>query len=320
MKLNWGILGTGAIAGTFAKGMKACNNGNLVAVGSRVLDRARMLTDDHGGKPYGSYDDMLGDPTVEAVYIALPHHMHMEYTIKCAQAGKHILCEKPFTLNALEAERALKAVREADVFFMEAWMYRSHPQTLKVMALIRDGAIGEPKVIHAEFGYAAGRDWEHFKADAAVGGGALLDVGSYCVSFCRLVADAEPTRCEYSCSFVRGYDGLGVGIVEFPGELRASFATGIHADLANSATVFGETGRIHLPSPWFCGGPILLDDEPIPFESVPDLWGNQAGVVARHLADRQAPTMTWADSLGNMRTLDALRASAGLAFAEETKA
>ncbi len=319
-KLNWGILGTGAIAKKFAEGMRACDNGNLVAVGSRSIDTAKAFTDEHGGKPHGSYEDVLGDPNMQAVYIALPHHMHAEYTIKCARAGKHILCEKPFTLNAKDAVRAIAAVREAGVFFMEAWMYRSHPQTLKVMELIEDGAIGEPRVVHAEFGYASSRDWQHFKVDARVGGGGLMDVGSYPVSFSRLVAGVEPTVCEYTCAFVRGYDGHGVGILEFPGELRASFGTAVHVNLANTATVFGDTGRIHLPSPWFCGGPILLNDKEVPFETVPDLWGNQAGIVAKYLDEKQSPMMTWDDTLGNMRTLDALRASAGLVFGEEAKA
>lgn len=323
MKLNWAILGTGGIARTYAKGMALCDSGNLVAIGSRALESAERFSAEHGGRAYAGYDEALNDPGVDAVYIALPHHMHAEYTIRAARAGKHILCEKPFTLNALEAERAIAAVREADVFFMEAWMYRSHPQTLKVMELLQSGAIGEPRVIEASFGYAAGRDWEHFKADAKVGGGGLMDVGSYPVSFFRLVACAEPTRCEYSCSFYRGYDDHGVGLLEFPGELRASFGTAVHVNLANSATIFGDNARIHLPSPWFCKGPILLTDKDgtreIPFDDVPDLWGNQAGVVTRYLEQRESPTMTWADTLGNMRALDALRDSAGLRFESETR-
>ncbi len=326
MKLNWGILGTGSIAHKFARGLKACKNGNLVAVGSRSHNTAKAFCNDFGGMPYGSYEDLLGDPSVEAVYIALPHHLHGPYTIKAAQAGKHILCEKPFTLNALEAERALDAVRQADVFFMEAWMYRSHPQTQRVAQLLAEGVIGQPRMVRAEFGYAAPGDAGGFRADVRVGGGALMDVGSYPVSFARLVAGAEPVRCHYAIDRVRGYDGNGQGILEFPGGLLASFGTAVHVNLTNDATICGDGGRIHLPSPWFCEGPILLwgpgADKPkrIDFERVPDLWGNQASIVAQYVDQRQSPTMTWADTLGNMRALDALRASAELTFEREVQA
>lgn len=323
MKLRWGILGTGAIAGAYAKGVTACDNGTIVAVGSRDYERAKEFTDKNGGKPYGSYDDVLADPEVDAVYIALPHHMHADSTIACAKAGKHILCEKPFTLNLADAERALEAVKAADVFFMEAWMYRSHPQTLKVKQLLAEGAIGTPRMVIANFGYFTDREREHFKLDQGVGGGGLMDVGSYPVSFSRMVAGQEPTRCEYICDFYRGYDGHGAGLLEFGNGLRANFATGVHVNLDNSATIYGETARIHLPSPWFCGGPIHLsrpgksEPEVVEFDKVADLWGNQAGIVAKYLDRRQSPTMSWEDTLGNMRTLDALRKSAGLVFGEE---
>lgn len=325
MKLKWGILGTGAIARTFAKGIRACDSGDLVAVGSRSFDRAKAFCDEHGGKPFGDYEDLLADSNVEAVYIALPHHMHADATVECARAGKHILCEKPFTLNLPDAQRALEAVQDADVFFMEAWMYRSHPQTLKVRELIHDGAIGEPRMVEASFGYFADYSREHFKMDSSVGGGGLMDVGSYPVSFSRFVAEEEPDRCEYACDFHNGYDAYGAGVLQFPGGVVAQFATGVHQSLPNTATVFGEQAKINLPSPWFCGGPILLTEkgrsEPVevPFETVPDLWGNQASIVAKYLDARQSPTMSWADTLGNMRTLDALRASAGLVFGGEAR-
>ncbi len=324
-KLNWAILGTGAIAKTFAKGLRLTDAGELRAVGSRSRATADAFCADHGGSGFDSYESALAQSDVDAVYIALPHHMHAEYTIKCAQAGKHILCEKPFTLNALEAERALAAVRAADVFFMEAWMYRSHPQTAKIRQLLKAGAIGRPLAAHASFGYHASRDWGHFKADGAVGGGGLLDVGAYPVSFLRMVAGEEPDRCEYSCEFTEsGADAIGVGLLQFPSGFRATFGCAIHLAMTNDATIFGEEGRLHIAEPWFCRGPIHLikggKTEEIPFETVPDLWGNQAQVMLDHLDARQTPTINWEDTMGNMRTLDALRKSAGLTFAQEPTA
>jgi len=323
-KLNWAILGTGAIATTFAKGLRLSGNGELVAVGSRSLASAEEFCLHHGGKAFGSYEEALTDRQVDAVYIALPHHMHAEYTILSAQAGKHILCEKPFTLNLSEAERALEVVRARGVLFMEAWMYRSHPQTLKVKRLIEDGAIGAVRAAHAEFGYRAARDWNHFKADGAVGGGGLLDVGAYPVSFLRMVAGREPTRAEYSCEITdRGADAIGAGLLEFGDDFRATFGCAIHLEMANTATIYGEEGQIYLPSPWFCHGPILMkrggETTEVEFETVPDLWAHQAKIVADCLPSVESPTMPWNDTLGNMKTLDDLRQSAGLVFGAEVK-
>src|SRR5579883_188069 len=160
-KLGWGILATGGISRQFAGGLRASKTGELKAVGSRTDESAAKFTAEFGGKPYGSYDAVLADPDVQAVYIGLPHHMHSEWTIKAAQAGKAILCEKPFTLNKIEAERALAEVKKQGVFFMEAFMYRCHPQTLKVLDLIKSGVIGTPQMIDAEFGFSASREWNN---------------------------------------------------------------------------------------------------------------------------------------------------------------
>src|SRR5579862_7212417 len=172
--LRWGILATGRIAHQFAGGLKVSKTGELVAVGSRTFESAKVFTGKHGGKPYASYEEVLGDPRVDAVYIATPHHLHSEWTIKAARAGKGILCEKPFTLDLPEAEHALVAVKEAGVFFMEAFMYRCHPQTLKVKQLVDEGAVGQVTMIASEFGYGMPRDSQNFRFEGAVGGGALM--------------------------------------------------------------------------------------------------------------------------------------------------
>lgn len=326
--LRWGILGTGAIAKKFAEGLPLCGAGVLQAVGSRTLEIAEAFTKDFGGKPYGSYSAVLSDPEVDAVYIALPHHLHCEWTIQAAQAGKHILCEKPFTLNHLEAKTALKAVQEAGVFFMEAFMYRCHPQTLTVRQLIKEGVIGKPLVVHADFGYFTPYDRRHFKLDGSIGGGGLMDVGCYPVSFIRMIAGEEPSKVVFSAEITdRGYDAYGTGLLEFPGGVRGTFGTSVHAMLNNGATVYGENGRIHLPEPWFCRGPLLVQlhsqerPEQIKFDSPPHLWGNQSVVVQQLVAagKKEAGFMSWRDTLGNMKTLDALRGSAGLRFEHEMK-
>lgn len=319
-KLNWAILGPGSISRKFAAGLRACDSGNLVAVGSRDAERAATFCNEFGGTGYGSYAEALAHPGVDAVYIGLPHHVHAEATVWCAQAGKAVLCEKPFTLNAEEARGALAEVERCGVFFMEAWMYRSHPLTLRVAELVREGAIGTPRMVEASFGFQAGREWTNFRTVGELGGGALMDVGSYPVSFSRLIAGCEPERAEYVCEItVAGYDAVGAGLLEFDSGFRASFQTAIHLDLRNQAVVYGEEGRIEVPSPWFCGEPALLhrrgrEPEPVRVEGPADLWGHQATVVAQYLDQRESPTMSKADTLGNMATLDALRRSAGLRF------
>jgi len=326
--LKWGILATGGIARQFARGLKVSKTGTLVAVGSRTLETAEKFTNEFGGKPYGSYDEVLNDPEVEAVYIATPHHMHYDWTIKAAEAGKAILCEKPFTLNALEAQRALNEVRKHRVFFMEAFMYRCHPQTLKIKQLVAEGAIGTPLVVNAEFGFAAGKPWGNFRADGTVGGGGLMDVGTYCVSFARLIAGEEPDFCAYAALIGDGgYDEHGSGCMKFPSGMTASFGTGVHANLRNDARIYGSAGWIQVDVPWKCsGGKVTVyrnGQEPEEFQmnsTNDELYAIEADAVAEFLEAGECPYMTIEDTLGQMRALDALRASANLKFAAEMTA
>ncbi len=327
-KLNWGILATGGIARQFAGGVKVSKTGTLTAVGSRTIESAQKFTDQYGGKPYGSYDEVLSDPEVEAVYIALPHHMHYEWTIKCAEAGKAILCEKPFTLNALEAERALAEVRKHNVFFMEAFMYRCHPQTLKLQELLAAKVIGDVKVVNSEFAFQAGKTWENFRTEGALGGGGLMDVGTYCVSLTRLVAGTEPESAHYSAYIgPKGYDEFGSGCMKFPGEFTASFGTGVHIGMKNGAWIYGTEGMIHIENPWKASeGKLIVyarGKDPESFElncSNDELYGYEADAVAQFIDSKECPYMTLEDTINNMRTLDMLRASAGLEFDAEMKA
>ncbi len=327
--LRWGIMATGSIARQFAGGLKESKTGELVAVGSRAVESAKNFTKEFGGKPYGSYDDLLGDPKVDAVYIATPHHMHYEWTIRASGAGKGILCEKPFTLNALEAQRALNEVRKNKVFFMEAFMYRCHPQTRKVLDLVRQGEIGRVQMVNSEFGFHAGAGWSNFRTDATVGGGALMDVGVYPLSFSRMIAGEEPNRLNYSAQLVgNGYDASGSGSLGFPGGMTAHFGTAVHLSMQNDTRIYGEAGMILLDSAWKVsrGSKIRIlrkDKEPeiLDMGSTNDeLYGYEADAVAEFFEARECPYMAWDDTLGNMKCLDALKSSAGIVFAAETPA
>jgi len=321
--LRWGILATGRIAHQFAGGVNASETGTLTAVGSRSLESARAFTDEHGGKPYATYEQVLEDPDVDAVYIATPHHLHAEWTIKAAQAGKGILCEKPFTLDLPEAEDALAIVKDSGVFFMEAFMYRCHPQTRKVKELVDGGAIGEVTMIASEFGYGAARDSQNFRFEGSVGGGALMDVGTYCVSFSRLIAGEDPTRAAYFADITeRGYDGTGSGALMFTNGINAHFGCALHQNLENKARVFGSNGMIEIEFPWKCyehGYTRLIRDGKVAEEwhlgsDNDHLYAYEADAVAEYFEEGECPFVSIGDTLAQMRALDQLRESAGLRF------
>jgi len=189
--LNWGILGTGRIAGIFARGLARSKTGRLAAVGSRSAEKAAAFASEHGGvNAHGSYEALLADPAVQAVYIATPHPDHAAWVIRAAEAGKHVLCEKPLGLNHAEAMVAAEACRVHGVLLMEGFMYRFHPQTAKIVELVRDGALGTVGMVQATFGFAAAYAPGHRKWADRYGGGGILDVGCYPVSFARLIAGA----------------------------------------------------------------------------------------------------------------------------------
>ena len=231
--LSWGILSTGRIAGIFAKQLSRSKTGKLVAVGSRSLATAdKFAAEHHVPHHYGSYEAVLTDPDVHAVYIATPHTLHADWCIKAARAGKHILCEKPLTLNHAEALPVIEAARKHGVFLMEAFMYRCHPQTAKLVDLLRKRIIGDVRVIHASFGFHRDFNPEARLFKNALGGGGILDIGCYPVSISRLVAGvamgkpfAEPVEVKGCGHFTpTGVDSWVVGSLKFPGDILAALA------------------------------------------------------------------------------------------------
>jgi len=336
-QLHWGILGTGGIAATFARGLAETETGELVAVGSRTQESAERFGDEHNVlRRHGRYESLLADDGVEAVYIATPHPMHAEWAIKAAEAGKHILCEKPIGLNQAEAMAIVAAAQEHDVFLMEAFMYRCHPQTAKLVELVREGAIGEVRLIQAAFSFNAGESWESRTLKHELGGGGILDVGCYCTSMARLVAGAAVGKAfddpvEFKAVGKIGdesrVDEWAAASLKFPSGIVAELATGVRVNQENVVWVYGSKGRILVPWPWIPGREgqatnILLyregaaEPEEMVIEPPGWLYALEADTVARHIDDRQAapPAMTWDDTLGNMKALDAWRAEIGLVY------
>ncbi len=342
--LAWGIIGAGGIARTFANGLARSATGRLVAVASRAQEKAAAFGAQVGLGPdrcYGAYEALLADPAVEAVYIATPHPMHAQWAIRAAEAGKHILCEKPIGLNQYEAMAIVEAARRHDVFLMEAFMYRCHPQTARLVELIRQQTIGQVRVIQATFSFHAGFNPQGRLFANELGGGGILDVGCYCTSMSRLVAGAAVGLPFAEPLEVRGAGHLGetgvdewaVATARFPGDIVAQWATGVSLNQENVLRVFGSEGHLVVPSPWVPardGGStkivVKLNREPEAQEIIVEtdayLYALEADTVAAHLEQRQAasPAMTWDDTLGNMRALDQWRASMGFAYRAETPA
>jgi predicted dehydrogenase len=253
----------------------------------------------------------------------------MDDTIAVAKAGKGILCEKPFTLNAIEATRALAAVKEANVFFMEAFMYRCTKQTAQVRDWIASGIIGEVKMVNAEFAFQAGEDWANFRNDPDLGGGGLMDVGSYCVSIARMAFGEEPVGTTYvSQKSAKGVDWIGSGQLTFSGNRTAVFTTGVGIVADNGATIYGDKGRIVIEDPWkqHKGAKLHRYEKYSLVETLDlgisnaELYAAEADAVAEFFTHKECPYVTIEDTMQQMRTLDGLRASAGIVFGNEAKA
>jgi len=321
--LNWGIIGTGGIANRFANSLKTTDKASLKAVASRTDEKAQKFAHEHGiTKHYGSYESLLKDPDIDAIYISLPNHLHAEWSIKCAQAGKHILCEKPVTVNSGQLMKTLEAVKECDVFFMEAFMYRCHPQWPVIDDIIASGIIGEVRALKSTFSYNMGMQLDNIRMSNPAAGGGLMDVGCYCVSFCRRIAGEEPEKANYVGYIgpVSRIDQQAAGILKFPSGIVASFECGTQVNIPTTANIYGSKGSISIENPWFAtNGTTRLfvktdKEDTVTVESDDDLYAKEALVVAEYIDNRQAPTMRWDDSIGQMRTLDMLRADMGLVF------
>ncbi|GCF07823.1 aldo/keto reductase [Dictyobacter arantiisoli] len=335
--LSWGIIGTGRIAGIFANGLTKSQTGKLVAVGSRTQEAAdRFGATWNVAHCYHSYEDLLADDEVQAVYISTPHPMHAEWAIKAAEAGKHILCEKPIALNHAGAMAVIEAAQRNDVFLMEAFMYRSHPQIARLTELLQTGTIGDVQLIQASFAFRSGFNPESRLLQNALGGGGILDVGCYCTSMARLVAGiavgkpfADPIQVTATghIGAETGVDEYTVASLAFPGAILAQLLTGVRLNAENHVRIYGSEGSITLTTPWNppAGQATQIvvqradqtEIEQITIECPDDLYSLEADTVAAHIQERQSPTVSWEDTLGNMRTLDQWREAIGLSYNAE---
>ena len=341
-KVRWGVLATGAIARAFAAGLKQSETGELVAVGSRSQEKADAFGEKFGvARRHASYEALLADPSVEAVYISTPHPQHAEWTIKAAEAGKHVLVEKPIGLNQYEAQTMIEAAVANGVFLMEAYMYRCHPQTARLVELLRSGVIGEVSVIQATFSFQAGFNAESRIWNNALAGGGIMDVGGYTTSISRLIAGAargqpfaDPVAVSGAAHLhpATGVDAWAVGTLKFPGGIVAAVATGVGVNQENVVRIFGSQGQIVLPNPYVAArdqaaaGRIVVQrrgeaPQEIGVEAAMTSFAYEADVCGRAIRagrpQAEAPAMTWEDTLGNIRAMDAWRSAVGLVYEAE---
>lgn len=249
--VRWGLLSTARINERLIPAIRDSKRCELLGVASRSQSKANEYTQQNGiPRAYGSYEAMLADPDIHAVYISLPNGYHETWAVRCAQAGKHVLCEKPLALTVDEVDRMAEAARRNGVILQEAAMYRYHPQTHKVQELINQGAIGDVRMIQSLFCFTL-PNTSDIRLDPAIGGGALWDVGSYPVSFARTVMKAEPVEvCAWQVPSEHGIDLTMMGQLRFANGTLAQFGCSFQSVPYWDMDFIGSTGRIHLDIPW----------------------------------------------------------------------
>lgn len=341
--IRWGIIGPGTIAKTFAEGVAHSTTGKLVAIATRNPDRPGLSDGFPGARIVSGYDALLSDAEIDAVYISTPHTGHAEWAIKAIRAGKHVLVEKPIALSAYDADAIFHEAKKAGVFVGEAYMYRLHPQTAKIVDLVKSGAIGEVRIIRSSFGFSMGSfraDHRLFANESA--GGGILDVGGYPVSMARLIAGAasgqpfiEPTKVSGVAHLGQsGVDEWASAVLKFPNDIIAEVSCSIMANQDNVLRIIGSEGRIEVPDFWFASGhkggvgkiDVIKGKERQTIDVAEDRYlysfeVDAAGDAIRNTSQEFAsPGMSWADTLGNLRVMDQWRASVGLEYGVETAA
>lgn len=325
-KIRWGILGTGSIAKKFAHGLEAVPDAELVAVGSRNADTAAAFADEFKvPRRHDSYAGLAQDDGVDLVYVSSPHQAHKDDTILCLKAGKGVLCEKPFAINRAEAQAMVDTARSEKRFLMEAMWTRFLPVMQQVRAWLKEGIVGEPRMVQADFGFRADLDPTSRLFDPNFGGGSLLDVGVYAVSFASMVLGGPPaqvlslahlgeTKVDEQAAMVFGY----------PGGALALLASAVRTETAQDARIIGTEGIIQVPAPfWRSTKAVLTLNGKEPQKFGLPYAGNgyncEAAAAGACLRDGKLEheTMPLDESLTIMETMDRVRAQWGLKYPME---
>ncbi|GAB4109364.1 MAG: Gfo/Idh/MocA family oxidoreductase [Roseiflexaceae bacterium] len=320
-RLAWGIIGPGRISRKFAAGVRSSQYGSLLAVASRDAARAQAAAQELGAaRAYAGYQQLLDDPDVQAVYIALPNSMHPEWAIRAASAGKHILCEKPLAPTAAEAARIRDAADAHGVVLVEAFMYRFHPRTQALAALIQSGAIGRVQLIRIGFSFSLDRPNDP-RWDPELAGGALYDIGCYAVNLARLAVGQAPQRAFATARWSEsGVDEILAGTIEYPGGAIAQIACSFRGGFQQQLQIIGSDGVIEIDQAFtmhpdqatqlrIWRGTSFAPLETLSFEPTNHYRLEADGVALAVLAN-QAPAMPVQETIENLATIEALLRSA----------
>ena len=312
--MRLGIVSTADINRKVIPGAHASEKVELVAVASRDQRRAEEYAKTWKiERAYGSYEALLADPDIDAVYISLPNTLHREWSIRSLEAGKHVICEKPFSRRPEDVEAAFDAAERSDRLLTEAFMYRHNPQTTRLVELLRDGAIGDLRVVRSAFSYAL-FDADNIRLRTDVEGGSLMDVGCYCVSGSRLLAGEPGNVLGQAYIGPTGTDWVFTASMRFPGDVLALFDCGTCLPERDELEAIGSEGSLFLDDPWHCHAPVIelrRDDgvERIELEPV-DSYRLELENLADAIAGTAPLLLGREDALGQARTIAALFGSA----------
>jgi predicted dehydrogenase len=312
--VRWGILSTARINAKLLTGANAADNATVVAVASRDRARAERYAAEHQiRRAHGSYQELLADPEIEAVYIPLPNSMHIDWTRRALQAGKHVLCEKPLSRHPGEVEAAFDLAEDHGLQLMEAFMYRHHPQTKRLQRLVDEGAIGRLRLIRGAFSFRLTVRGD-VRMSTALDGGGLMDVGCYCLSAARMLA-GEPRRVHAEQAI--GGDGVDVAFaaaMRFANDVLAHFDAGLALAARDELEVVGEEGSLYLDDPWHCREPVIEwrragGVERIEIERA-DPYRLEVENFSAAIRGEATPLLARDDAVGQARAIEALYASA----------
>lgn len=317
---RWGILGTGAIATKFTEGLDAAEGHVAAAVGSRTQASADTFAGLHGiALAHGSYADLAADGDLDAIYVATPHSRHLEDSLLCLDAGTPVLCEKPLALSEAQGRRMVEAAREKGVFLMEAMWTRFNPVMGALREMLAEGVLGQPRQLFADFGFRTDFDPTSRHFDPALGGGALLDVGVYCVALGRMVFGADPEAFTGLATLGEtGVDEQCVMSMRYPGGGLAMLSSAIRTDTPQEAVLSCTGGMVRIPSFW-CPDRLIVDGEERPFDIAGNGYHYQALEVAERVraGDLESPVIPHEESLAILRTMDTLRGEWGVHYPGE---
>ncbi len=324
--VKWGIIGAGNISSKFATALNSMDHTEITAVASRDLRKAKEFANGfHIEKAYGSYEELIGDPEIDVVYIGTPHTEHKAHARLCIEGGKAVLCEKPFTINYTQAKELVDLARDKNVFLMEAMWTKLLPVTGAVKQWIKNKIIGDVKYMNVSFGYRMEFDPNSRAFDPRLGGGALLDVGVYPISYVIHLMERLPDKISSSAYIGQtNVDEINVITFQYKEGMLASISSAVSAATGNDAIIIGEKGRIVIPNFWtaesaqvYDANDKLVDSIHHPFTS--NGYEYEAEEVNRCIREgkKQSDLIPLKDTLDIMKILDEIRADWGLVYPSE---